>query len=70
MFFGSQPDVQAASSDLSKDLTLKVTGHLTGGKEVTFLGRNIKRRNDSFELYMSDTYIKNLVSELEKRHLL
>ena len=65
MLFGSQPDVQAAISDLSKDLILKVTGHLTDGKEVTFLDRNIKRRDNSFELYMSDTYIKNLLNELE-----
>ena len=64
-FFGSQPGVQAAISDLSKDLMLKVTGHLTDGKEVTSLRRNIKRRDNSFELDMSGTYIKNLLSELE-----
>ena len=38
MFFGSQPDIQAAISDLSKDLILKVSGRLTDGKELTFLG--------------------------------
>ena len=37
MFFGPQSDVQAAISDSSKDLILKIAGHLTDGKEVTFL---------------------------------
>ena len=40
MFFGSQPDVQAAASGLSKDLILKITGHLTDGKEATFLAKH------------------------------
>ena len=52
-------------SILRKGLILKVTGELTEGNQVTFLGRNIRRTGDSIELSMSESYVDNIVKELD-----
>ena len=49
MFFGCKPDVDDLISILRKELILKVTGELTEGSQVTFLGGNIRRTGDFIE---------------------
>ena len=61
MFFGSKPDIDLCVQDLQKDLLLKMTGTLTEGQTVTFLGREIRRTADSCELYMKPEYIDSML---------
>ena len=61
MFFGSKPDIDLCVQDLQKDLLLKMTGALTEGQTVTFLGREIRRTADSCELYMKPEYIDSML---------
>ena len=65
MFFGCKPDVDDLISILRKELILKVTGERTEGSQVTFLGRNIRRTGDFIELSMSESYVENIVKELD-----
>ena len=64
MVFGSDSDVPKVIEDLSQDLLVKVTGQLSVGNSVTFLGRQIKRTYDAIELYMPDTYVDSMLKEL------
>ena len=61
MFFGSKPDIDLCVQDLQKDLLLKMTGALTEGQTVTFLGREIRRTADACELYMKPEYIDSML---------
>ena len=61
MFFGSRPDIDLCVQDLQKDLLLKMTGTLTEGQTVTFLGREIRRTADACELYMKPEYIDSML---------
>ena len=61
MFFGSKPDIDLRVQDLQKDLLLKMTGTLTEGQTVTFLGREIRRTADACELYMKPEYIDSML---------
>ena len=49
MVFGSDSDVPKVIEDLSQDLLVKVTGQLSVGNSVTFLGRQIKRTCDAIK---------------------
>ena len=61
MFFCSKPDIDLCVQDLQKDLLLKMTGALTEGQTVTFLGREIRRTADACELYMKPEYIDSML---------
>ena len=61
MFFGSKPDIDLCVQDLQKDLLLKMTGTLTEGQTVTFLGREIRRTAHACELYMKPEYIDSML---------
>ena len=65
MFFGCKPDADDLISILRKELILKITGELTEGSQVTLLGRNIRRTGDFIELSMSESYVENIVKELD-----
>ena len=64
MFFGSRPDVDVLANDMRKELLLKITGHLSEGQEVHFLGRDIRRTPEAMELSMRPTYVEKILLKL------
>ncbi|CAE7380121.1 unnamed protein product, partial [Symbiodinium pilosum] len=56
MFFGQKHEVDSMVQDLQCDLLLKLTGTLSEGENVTFLGREIRRTSEAIELYMKSEY--------------
>ena len=61
MFFGQKREVDSMAQDLQSDLLLKLTGTLSEGENVTFLGREIRRTPDAIELYMKSEYIDRML---------
>ena len=61
MFFGQKHDVDSMVQDLQRDLLLKLTGTLSEGENVTFLGREIRRTSEAIELYMKSEYIDRML---------
>ena len=61
MFFGQKREVDSMVQDLQSDLLLKLTGTLSEGENVTFLGREIRRTPEAIELYMKSEYIDRML---------
>ena len=56
------PELQKAFlENLSKELLVKVTGHLEPSKEVSFLGRKLKRNGDFIDIFMPQEYVEDLL---------
>ena len=64
MVFGSRAAIDHFTKELSKDLLLKITGQLSEGNDVSFLGRNIRRTSDSIQLSMKSSYVETMIKTL------
>ena len=47
--------------ELSKELLVKVTGHLKPDTQVSFLGRKLRHNGDSIDIFMPPDYVEDLL---------
>ena len=47
--------------ELSKELLVKVTGHLKPDSQVSFLGRKLRHNGDSIDIFMPPDYVEDLL---------
>ena len=51
----------ATVEELSKELLVKVTGHLKPDSQVSFLGRKMRHNGDSIDIFMPPDYVEDLL---------
>ena len=57
------PDPEALFQKIEKQVLLKRTGTLTEGATTKFLGRKIRMKEGTIELFMSPGYVMNIFEE-------
>eukprot|EP00438_Fugacium_kawagutii_P035748 Skav229342 [mRNA] locus=scaffold2596:309131:310621:- [translate_table: standard] len=65
LFVGEQQEINKIFESIQQELLLRPTGEASPGHPISFLGRKIIHRGDSFDIQLEPAYIDNILRETE-----